>query len=135
MFTPLIFISCLEDKNEGVALIGIWVGQFQEETSCFDNPDALTTTDLRCNTSTCWKLDMREDGTYVYQRGAVNILESGTFSGNIQKLTLCIQDDEDSICTEYVVEENSSATLTISLTDEVSGCKKTWFFIKELDDI
>lgn len=133
--SPLFLISCLDNEDEGVALIGTWIGQFKEETACFDNPDALATTNLRCNTTTCWKLEMNEDGSFVYQKGAVNALEAGTYSGNIQRLTLCVQDDEDNICTDYVVEENSSGTLTISLTDEISGCKETWFFDKEFTDI
>ncbi len=121
--------SCGED-NEGEALIGVWIGQFQEVSDCVNDPDAVRTSGLRCDDATCYRLVLSADGSFSFQEGLG--VENGTYTGNFSSLTLCIDEEGEVQCTTYTVEGNTSATLDISTTNEASGCKTTLFFQKEI---
>ena len=127
----LFFVNCGED-DQGVALIGVWIGDFQDVTLCDSDPEAVRSTALRCNDATCYRLTLEADGTYSYQQGT--LVENGTYEGNFTRLTLCMDEEGETTCMTYAVEGNTSATLDISTTNEATGCKTTLFFNRELPD-
>jgi len=127
-FASSLFVGCSED-NEGRALIGSWKGKFREISDCFNNPDDLDSKNLRCNDATCFRLILNTDGNYSFQQGT--LVENGTYTGNFDALTLCMDEEGELSCITYEVEENTSATLFISTTNEASGCRTAIFFDKE----
>jgi len=128
-FASSLFVGCSED-NEGRALIGVWEAYLQEVSNCSNDPDAIRNTNLRCSDATCFRLVLNTDGTYSFQQGT--LVENGTYTGDFNALTLCMDEEGELVCTTYAVEENTSATLFISTTNEASGCKTTLFFDKEI---
>lgn len=127
----LCLISCGDD-DQGAALIGIWIGDFQDVTQCDDDLDGVRSTTLRCTSSTCYRLALNADGSFSYQQGT--LVENGTYTGDFSKLTLCMDEEGETNCITYTVEGNTSATLDISTTNEATGCKTTIFFTKERPD-
>lgn len=132
LFLSLSFLASCSEDNEGEALIGVWIGQFQEVGGCSNNPDEIRTTNLRCTDATCYRLELNSDGTYSYQQGTVR--ENGTYTGNFSALTLCMDEEGELQCTTFAIEENTSATLFISTTLEATGCKTSVFFEKLIVD-
>ena len=128
----LVLAGCGDD-DQGAALIGVWIGDFRDVTLCDNDPTAAQTFSLRCNSTTCYRLELNADGTYSYQQGT--LVENGTYTGNFTVLTLCMDEEGETVCMTYTVEGNTSATLDISMTDEATGCKSTFFFSKDNSDI
>lgn len=127
----LVFIGCKEEE-QSAALLGIWEGQSRLVSDCDDDPDAISTTRLNCNQSSCFLLELRSDGTYSYLQG--NLTENGTYTGDFSSLTLCMSDEGEEMCTSFVVEGNTSVTLDISTTNAGTGCKTTLQFNRRLEE-
>lgn len=120
----LIFSGCGED-NEGKALIGIWESDIVTITECLDGSNNRQI-NRRCDESSCYRLELNGDGSFSYQKGT--LVETGTYSGDFRRLSLCIEDEGETVCENYTVGENTSVTLVLTKTDEFTECVTAEYF-------
>lgn len=124
----LVFLVNCDDNDTSAALIGTWIGQSISITDCTD-PTSNRTTDLDCSNTNCYRLELVGEGrTYTYQQGV--LVENGTWD-NPGLFLLCQDQEGETICDEFTLEENTSVTLVLSTTNEATMCKTSISFRRE----
>ncbi len=96
-----------EVKNE---LVGSWVGTSFQRTNCADSGNNGEGT-LECNSTTCERYIFSDSSTYVVERTdmGATLAESGTLSISGDKMTLCEQDEDGTVCTEFTFALSGSS--------------------------
>ncbi|GAB4239957.1 MAG: hypothetical protein Tsb0034_16160 [Ekhidna sp.] len=130
LLATLFLVNCEDDDKSG-ALIGVWIGESREVIECTDDSKNRIF-DLDCTNTSCFRLEILADGTYSYKQGTVT--DFGDWSGGGTSLRLCTDEEGETLCTDYIIEENTSVTLGISTTDEATACKTIIFFQRELEE-
>lgn len=128
LFASSVLASGCQDDDTSEALIGTWIGVSNTVSACTDE-GSNSFMELDCTNISCFKLELNADGTYSYQKGAP--VERGDWSKG-SGLSLCREDDGEIICDLFAIDENTSATLVLSTTDEVTACKTAISFEREL---
>ncbi|SNT29671.1 hypothetical protein SAMN05421640_3264 [Ekhidna lutea] len=122
IFTP----GCKDDDRSG-SYVGVWVGTNVSVTECDTNNSS---NNLTCDETRCFRLILSADGTYTYQEGLP--IRTGTWNTD-GGLTLCVEEDGELECETFDVTVNST-TLTLSTTNEASGCITTHSFERQQED-
>ena len=124
----LVFLVNCDDDDNSAALVGTWIGVSRSVTDCSD-PTSNSSTDLDCSDTNCFRLELVGEGrTYSYQQGV--LVENGTWDDPGQ-LLLCQDQEGETLCDEFTIEENTSVTLVLSSTNEATMCKTTISFRRE----
>lgn len=117
--------GCGGDDDTG-SFIGVWIGFSIEVLNCNDE-NSNSFTPLECNDQSCYRLELKDDGTYTYQEGVPTRSGDWSASGG---LTLCTLEDGEQVC-ETFDGSAAGSTLIYSSTDENTGCITSFTFISE----
>ena len=125
-------ISCnkkeLEENNRFI--VGTWEANFETLSGCED-PDLNFHGEINCTEMACIRYTFEDDGVYFAEVtiDGETFGEQGTFSLDIDNLSLCIEDEGVVTCNGGSYNVNS-ATLEFTITDSDSGCSITRIFEK-----
>jgi len=123
----------LEENNRFI--VGTWEANFETKAGC-DDPGMDMQGEVECNESSCVIYTFEEDGTYFAEitTDGEALGEQGTYSLDIDNLSLCIE-DEDIITCNGGSYDISSLSLSFTITDPDTRCSITRVFEKIEDNI
>ena len=125
-------ISCnkkeLEENNRFI--IGVWEANFETLSGC-DDPAMDIQDEISCTETACVRYTFEEDGVYFAEItvDGETFGEQGTYSLDIDKIDLCIEDEGVVTCNGGSYEV-SSTNLSFTITDADSGCSISRTFLK-----
>ncbi len=121
----LIWTSGCKDDDKTGSFVGLWIGTKIEVTDCTD-PTDVSQENLSCDDTECYRLELNGDNTYFYQEGLPSKTGNWSTAGGI---TLCVLEDGEEVCETFAATVNST-TLTLSETNEDSGCVTSYIFTR-----
>ncbi len=125
-------ISCnkkeLEENNRFI--VGVWEANFETLAGC-DDPGMDIQGEIECTETDCIRYTFQDDGVYFSEITieGETFGEQGTYSLDIDNLSLCIEDEGIVTCNGGSYDVNS-ATLQFTITDTDSGCSISRVFEK-----
>ncbi|MEQ9468347.1 MAG: hypothetical protein RLN88_13115 [Ekhidna sp.] len=117
--------GCGGDDDTG-SFVGVWIGLSVEVINCAnENNNSFDSFD--CDEESCFRLELKDDGTYTYQEGLA--IRSGDWNAS-GGLTLCTLEDGEEVCENYSASAAGS-TLVYSFINETTECETLYTFIRE----
>jgi len=132
LVTAGLLVSCnkkeLEENNRFI--VGVWEANFETLSGCGD-PAMDIQEEISCTETDCVRYTFEEDGVYFAEVtiDGESFGEQGTYSLDIDKLSLCVEDEGVVTCNGGSYDVNST-TLSFTITDADSGCNITRTFEK-----
>lgn len=136
LIISLIGCNKKELEDNRTEIIGTWIANFETFSGCDDpGPGMDIQREVSCTDNDCITYTFQDDGVYFaeFTVEGDNFGEQGTYSLDIDEITLCIEDDGENICNggDYDV---SGLSLSFSFVDPETGCTVFRTFDKVMDD-
>ncbi|XOV91613.1 MAG: hypothetical protein ACFHWX_15530 [Bacteroidota bacterium] len=118
----------IEESNQFI--IGTWEAISETLTGC-DDPGMDTDGELVCSETSCVKYTFEEGGTYFAEItiNGETFGEQGTFTLDVDKISLCVEDEGVVTCNGGSFNINS-LNMSFTITDTDSGCSIFRYFEK-----
>ncbi len=131
-FSLAALFSCnkkeVEENNQFI--VGSWVANFETISGCSDVASDIQQ-EIGCSDTYCIEFTFEQGGIYTAnitnEDGTLG--EQGTFTLDIDNISLCEEDEGEIFCKGGPYSVNPT-TLTFSTTDIDTGCVTTWTFEK-----
>ncbi len=110
----------LEENNSFI--IGVWEANFESLSGC-DDPGMDIQGEISCTEVECIRYTFQEDGIYFANVtiDGETFGEQGTFSLDVDNISLCIEDEGNVTCNGGSYDVNAT-TLSFTITDADTGC-------------
>lgn len=128
LIISLAFLASCDKTDRNEPLYAVWIGVNESRFDC-ENQNNNYSRQLRCEDNSCYRLEIKSDGTFAFQQ--VSGVEEGRWTATGELLILCQDDDGDEVCEEYIIDSNTSTTLALSTINTANSCRTTFSYQRQ----